>query len=622
MLCNVPSRRVRIAALALSTVAIAALQFSPAGAAPPPASSSEESARLADFFEQAFTRDLARSPMLQTSIGIRDDYDKWDDLSEANQQRSVQLARQDLAHLRQRFDPAKLDAATRLSYELFEYVAAERVEAERWRFHAYALNQMYGWNSRIPTFLIASHSVASAKDAESYIARVRGVGKLIDQVLAQVDAAEKRGMLPPAFVLDRVAADVQTLLSGAPFDARQTDSALLADFRGKVLKLPMAQSQREALIQQAADALEQEFKPAFESIVTACKRLRDKAGKDDGVWRLPDGEEYYAWLLRKNTTTQLSANEIHAMGLQEVERIQAEMRVIGERLGFHGNLAQLFASLRSDDRFYYENSAAGRQAYIDDVRSILSGMQARLPELFGVLPKAGYDVRPVEAFRERGAASGSFQRASDDGSRPGIFFVNQRNMRDLPRYEMEALAYHEVIPGHHMQSALAQEHDDKPRFRRYLRLPAFSEGWGLYAERLPQEIGLYRDPHSQLGRLAYEVWRAARLVVDTGIHAKRWTREEAIAYLDQAQAGSHAANVREVERYIAMPGQATAYKVGEMAILRIRAATRATMGERFRIQDFNDEVLRSGPLPLSLLERHMADWARRNSSASAPNAGR
>lgn len=572
----------------------------------------DDAAKLSEFFEETFQRDLKRSPMLQTSIGIKDDYGRWDDLSEAYQIETVRLARQDLDRLETEFDPARLDDASRLSYRLFEHIANDRIAAERWRYHEYALNQMYGWNSRIPAFLIASHSVASVADAESYVARVRGARQLVEQVLAQVRTSAERGIVPPAFVLDRVIADARTVLTGAPFDGSDTHSALLADFHTKVQGLSIAQAQRDALILAATQALRNDFKPAFESIIATCDDLRAKAGVDDGVWRLPDGDQYYAWLLRKNTTTDLTADEIHTIGLQEVERIQGEMREIMARVGFKGSARAFFEFLRTDKRFYYENSAAGRQAYIADVQRILTGMQSRLPELFGVLPKARYEVRPVETFRERGAASGSFQRASADGSRPGIFYINQRDMAELPRYQMQALAYHEAIPGHHLQSALAQERTDKPRFRQYLRLPAFSEGWGLYAERMPQEIGLYRDPYSQFGRLSLELWRAARLVVDTGIHARRWSREKAIAYLDDNISNTHAENVREIERYVVMPGQATAYKIGELRILKIRATVRAELGEAFRLQDFNDELLRSGPLPMSLLESHMLSWARRS----------
>ena len=304
----------------------------------------------------------------------------------------------------------------------------------------------------------------------------------------------------------------------------------------------------------------------------------------------------------------MSAAEIHDLGLSEVSRIHGDMREIMGRVGFEGELQDFFVFLRDDPRFYEENTDAGREAYLRDARAILATMEERLDELFSTFPKATLEVKRVEAYREKSAGKAFYDRGTPDGSRPGTYFANLYEMRDMPRYQMEALAYHEGIPGHHMQLSIAQELENLPRFRRHGAYTAYVEGWALYSEWIPKQLGLYEDPYSNFGRLAMELWRACRLVVDTGIHDKRWTRRQAIDYLLDNTPNPRGDCVKAIERYIVMPGQATAYKIGMLHIQELQVRSEHLLGDRFDVRDFHDLVLRCGPVPLAILGELVEDW--------------
>ncbi len=332
------------------------------------------------------------------------------------------------------------------------------------------------------------------------------------------------------------------------------------------------------------------------------------ATADDGVWKLPDGAAYYDYLLRNFTTTSLTAAEIHEIGLREVARLHGEMRGIMKQVGFKGDLPAFFEFMRTDTQFYYPDTEQGRAAWLAAANGHIAAMRAKLPELFVTLPKAEVVVKAVEPFREKSAGKAFYQRPSLDGSRPGVFYGNLYQMKEMPKYELEALVYHEAIPGHHMQNAVALEETALPRFRRLGGFTAYSEGWGLYSERLGKEVGFYADPWSELGRLALELHRAVRLVVDTGLHAKRWTREQTIRYhVENSPTGEDAA-IRATERYILNPGQATAYMIGMLKIVELRAHATAALGPRFDRREFHDLVLRTGGVPLTVLESEVQRW--------------
>jgi uncharacterized protein (DUF885 family) len=349
-------------------------------------------------------------------------------------------------------------------------------------------------------------------------------------------------------------------------------------------------------------------KPAYENVIAWARDASMTATADDGVWKLPDGAAYYDYLLKNYTTTDLTASQIHDIGLREVARIHEAMRGVMKQVGFQGDLSDFFDFMRTDEQFYYPDSEEGRAAWIGGAQKYIAGMRAKLPELFVTLPKAEVVVQAVEPFREKSAGKAFYQRPSLDGTRPGIFYGNLYQMKEMPKYELEALVYHEAIPGHHMQNAIALEEKSLPRFRRSGGFTAYGEGWGLYSERLGKEMGFYADPWSEFGRLALELHRAVRLVVDTGLHAKRWTREQTIRYhVENSPTGEDAA-IRATERYILMPGQATAYMIGMLKIVELRERAASALGAKFDRREFHDLVLRTGSVPLTVLEAEVERW--------------
>ncbi|MDP9199098.1 MAG: DUF885 domain-containing protein, partial [Pseudomonadota bacterium] len=402
--------------------------------------------------------------------------------------------------------------------------------------------------------------------------------------------------------------DSRNIVTGRPFDDGPADSPLFADFKSKVEKLAIDETRRKALLAQAELALLTAVKPGYEAVIAWAGEAVKMATDDDGIWKLPDGPAYYDYLLESFTTTKLSADEIHAIGLREVARLHGDMRKVMKQVDFDGDLPAFFEFMRTDPRFYYEDSDSGRAAWHADANRFIAGMRVKLPELFITLPKSEVVVKAVEPFREKSAGKAFYQRPSLDGTRPGVFYGNLYQMSEMPKYELEALVYHEAIPGHHMQIAIATEEDSLPRFRRLGGYTAYSEGWGLYSERLGKELGFYSDPWSEFGRLALELHRAVRLVVDTGLHAKRWTREQTIRYHVLNSPTGEEAAIRATERYILNPGQATAYMIGMLKIVELREGAALALGSRFDLREFHELVLRTGGVPLSVLESEVQRW--------------
>ena len=559
------------------------------------------------FFERALDERLELDPTLATVLGLREGLDRWPDYSERGDALRLALAERQLATLRNTIDPARLDDATRLSWKVFESNEERRIARYRWRNHHYLFDKN-GTQSTLPAFLINTHRIESEADAAAYVRRIEGARLVIEQQLERANAAAKQGVLPPKFVFPYVIEDAGNVLTGAPFDGTAVDSPILADFRAKVSALPVAEEARARLVGEAQAALLGSLKPAFESVIAWAKEKEKSATTDDGVWKLPDGAAYYDYLLENFTTTKLTASEIHDIGLREVARIHGEMRELMKQVGFGGDLKAFFDFMRTDPRFYYPESDEGRAAWLADAERHIGAMRAKLPQLFVTLPKTGVVVKAVEPFREKSAGKAFYQRPSLDGTRPGTFYGNLYQMSEMPKYEMEALVYHEAIPGHHMQIAIATEQASLPRFRRTGGYSAYSEGWGLYSERLGKEVGFYSDPYSEFGRLALELHRAVRLVVDTGLHAKRWTREQTIRYhVENSPTGEDAA-VRATERYILNPGQATAYFIGMLKIVELRERAAAALGDRFDLRRFHDLVLQTGAVPLTVLESEVDRW--------------
>jgi uncharacterized protein (DUF885 family) len=563
--------------------------------------SAPPSVALAALFEADYDRMLTKYPERATSQGDKRGYDKWDDESDIFAARGVIEAEQANISVKRLASVAPLNASDALSVRLFDKITQRTKAGEPYRGHAYIFNQMFGAHSGIPTFLANQHKVSSVEDAQAYVARLEGITGKMATLVARSQASAARGITPPKFIYDYVINDSKNLLKGAPFSDGGADSPMWADAQAKVNGLNVDDATKTRLKGQARAALLAHVKPAYENLLTVMAAQQAGARATDGVWALPDGEAYYAERLASQTTTNLSADEIHTIGLDNVARLHGEMAAIMGRVGFSGTRDAFFDTLETDPKFFIADNAEGKAGYIRDATALIDTMRTRLPEAFNLMPRAPMIVKAVEPFREASAGLAFYQRPTPDGSRPGIYYINTSNIKAIPTYQMEALAYHEGIPGLHMQIAIAQELTGIPKFRKFGGFTAYSEGWGLYTERLGKDMGFYADPYSDFGRLTLELRRAIRLVVDTGLHHKRWTRRQAMDYILANQPGDEASARRDIDRYIVMPGQATAYLIGQREILRLRDTAKTRLGSGFTLAKFHDVVLGNGAVPLDVL---------------------
>ena len=568
---------------------------------------SAQSIALNEFFAQSYQEDLASSPIRQSYQGLKDNYDQWDDISDAATNEDIARLQARLAKARQ-FDRNGLSQQEQLSLDIYIMDIERQLANDAFRYHTYIINQFWGAHTFVPSFLINIHRISEVSDADAYITRLNGVESFFDQLITQLRLREEAGVFPPKWSYDQMLQAARNVISGAPFVEGEQDSTIWADFQKKVATLDLSDAERNRLLDQARSALINKVQPAYEKLMSELTKQRLLSPEGDGVWRLPDGDKWYQNRLAWYTTTDLTAEEIHELGLYHVQRIHNDMRQIMAQVGFAGSLSEFFDFMRTDPQFYYEDSDAGREAYMRDAKAYIDAMEQKIPEYFGLIPKAEMIIKRVEPFREQSAGKAFYQSPSQDGSRPGIYYANLYDMSVMPSYQMEALAYHEGIPGHHMQRAITQELEGIPEFQKYASFTAYTEGWGLYTEELPKEMGFYQDPYSDFGRLAMELWRACRLVVDTGLHAKRWSRKEAIAYLVENTPNSEYDAVKAIERYIALPGQATAYMIGKLEIQKLRAKAEAELGDQFDLKGFHDEVLKDGPVPLNILAQKIDNW--------------
>ena len=565
-----------------------------------------ESKKANDYFDAMFDAYVDRSPMLQTRLGIKKDYDKWSDLTKEREEIELEYSKESLKWLKDSIDVKLLDTNTKLSFDLYKQGLIDQISDYKYRLYDYPLNQMFGMQSEIPAFLINMHRIGSVEDAEAYIARIKGIKSLVDQLIINVIEREEAGIVAPKFVFDHVLFDSRNVITGYPFEGSDT-SAVFNDFHSKIQRLDISNSMKDILLAKAKTAMMNSLLPAYEKLIEIVLRLHTTHNEKDGVWRWRDGGRFYQTALNRITTTTMSAEAIHQLGLREVDRIHAEMEKIKNDVGFNGSLQDFFKEMKENEKFYYPNTQDGKDAYIKESVKLIDDMKKKLDELFITKPKADMIVKAVESFREKSAGKAFYQRPAPDGSRPGIYYANTYDMKMMPIYQMEALAYHEGIPGHHMQLAISQELKGIPKFRKFGGYTAYIEGWGLYSEFLPKELGFYSDPYSDFGRLAMELWRSCRLVVDTGIHFKGWTREEGIKYYSQNTPNDMMDCVKMVERHIVMPGQATAYKVGMNHILNLRKASEKKLGDNFDIRQFHEAILYNGPVPLSVLDKQVKD---------------
>lgn len=607
--------------LACSTLALAlALAACAPGATDAPAGATttapaeSESARLNAWFDTQYEELLQLSPLQMTMLGRKDRYDELDDVSPEAEARRLAWLKTSVETMESTFDRDAIDDETRLSWDLWKRQYESARDGEAFVADRYVFDQMNGMHSLLPTFLINFHKVETEQDYSAYIARLNAAPRLFDQLIARGEAAAADGIRPPKFAFEGVIDQSRKVIAGAPFDDG-APSALWADLEAKAAALVEAgtvdAARADALKAEARTALLEQVKPAYERVIAWSEReLPNALENPAGVGTThPDGAAYYAWQLRENTTTGMSADEIHQLGLDEVARLRGEMEAVKNEVGFDGDLTAFFEFINTDPQFRFPNTDAGRQAYIDGATQAIANIEQHLPEYFGLLPKADLEVRRVEAFREQDGAAQHYFPGTPDGSRPGIYYAHLSDMGAMPKTELEVIAYHEGLPGHHMQISIAQELQGVPMFRTQYFSTAYAEGWGLYSEWLAKEMpGTYTDPYSEYGRLMSEMWRAIRLVVDTGLHAKGWTESQAVEYFQQNASIPEAAIRSEVRRYLIMPGQATAYKVGMIKMQQLRAKAEAELGEAFDIRGFHDTILGGGAMPLDLLERRVDQW--------------
>ncbi len=563
----------------------------------------QEDQRLAVFFDELFERDVSQNPEFQAYLGRKtEDYGRWDDYSEEFTQTQNQQTASDLERLHTEFDYNALSETSKMSYRIFEYNQQQSLRNFKWRFHNYAVSPMNNISSYLPTFLQNIHKIKTSKDAEDYISRLAGVQTVMQQIVEQLRQGESLGVIPPKMVYPKVLPAAQNMLKGAPFEEIAEDGVLLADFRSKVDSLGLDPEDTEILLNDAANALSGPFRNGYQALITELLRLQAIADNNHGIWNLPDGEAFYANRIQNWTTVEKPVDELHQLGLAEVDRIRAEMQQIMLEVEFEGDLAAFFEYVRSSPENYYENTETGRQEYIQDATALIDGIYDIADDYFNVLPKAPLEVRRVEPWREDGASTAFYDRPSPDGSRPGIYYINQKNMNAVQKHIMNSLAYHEGAPGHHFQIAIQQELQGIPKFRKFGGFSAYSEGWALYAERLAYEAGLYEGmPMRNFGRLAEEMKRAVRLVVDTGMHAKQWPLEQSIAYMTANTPMAPADIERQIKRYYVLPGQALSYKVGMLTILELRQYAEDQLGEDYDIREFHDAVLKNGAVPMQVL---------------------
>ncbi|MCX7556709.1 DUF885 domain-containing protein [Xanthomonadaceae bacterium JHOS43] len=565
------------------------------------------------FYTRVFLQFALDNPEMLTQIrlleplGIKGHNAELADASLAREDELMARLERDYATF-QRYKREDYSGQQRLSYDIFESFLGDQVrEGKRFRYHNFPINQMFGAQSSLPNFMINSHFIESERDARDFISRVGQFERRFDQIIEGLEKRESLGILPPRFTVEKVLDQMRDFIA-MPVE----EHMLHVGFGEKLDKIPaekLAEDRRAELRAELARAIETSVYPAYRKLIAHHETLLPKATSSDGVWRLPDGEDFYAWRVRNQTTTTMSAEQIHRIGVAEVERIAAEMNAILQGEGLvEGSIGDRVQQIAKREDQLYPDTDEGREQILADYQAIIDEISAGLGDWFGRMPSSRVEVRRVPAFSEKTAPGAYYQGPSLDGKRPGVFFANLRNVGEIPRFGMRTLAYHEAVPGHHFQIALAQELEGLPIFRRFLPFTVYSEGWALYSEQVAWEAGFQSNPLDNLGRLQAEMFRAVRLVVDTGMHSQRWSREQAIDYMREYTGMGEDEVTAEIERYLVNPGQALAYKVGMLKFVELRQKAERELGDRFDIRAFHDVVLGSGSVPIFVLERLVDEW--------------
>jgi uncharacterized protein (DUF885 family) len=604
--------RIALRALAAAAVlATTAPQVALAKELPPVSSEAQtESQRFRAFLDQAYERAVQRSPLLAADFGEPVGEDRWDDLSAAGVAADNEVVRKQLAAAKSQFTYDRLDNATKLQYRVFVNEAQLLLDRYHWRDKLYPLNQIVGLHVTVPDVLINKQPLGSAGEARTYIRRVSATRTLFRQLIAQMKAQAGKGTYMPKSVYPLLIAGSRNVITGAPFD-NGADSAIFADFKRRTGLLNLPEKQKAVLVGECRSALLNDLGPAYRDLIALLEKQSAQTRIDGGVWQLPNGDELYKFLIHQFTTTDMTPAEVHELGLQQVAKVHAEIEAGLQKLGFNGTLREFMDRTRAEPRFYNDNTDAGREAFLARARQIVAAMQVRIPEQFAGPAPLPLQIRRTEAYKEASAPSGFYEPGSVDGKRPGTVYLNLSDMRLQPTYELEDLLYHEGLPGHHLQISTILSDGGIPKLRKvnqWWQDTAFVEGWGLYGEQLGKDLGFYQDPYADLGRLTGELWRACRLVVDSGLHYKRWSRDQAIAYLEENSAAPHGTIVREVDRYLVVPGQATAFTVGMLKFVAERERARTALGPKFDIRQYHRIVLENGYLPLWAVHDRVSEW--------------
>jgi uncharacterized protein (DUF885 family) len=492
---------------------------------------------------------------------------------------------------------------------VLDWFLQRQVEGEKYQWHNYPVNQLFGVQNEFPSFMANQHRLLTPRDCDYYLQRLDALPTKFDQLLENLKLREEKQILPPRFVVEKVLKEMDAFVAQPA-----AENILSSSFKTRAAKIEkLTDAQRADYQTRVEAAVTSRVYPAYQKLIAYFRALLPRTTTDDGVWKLPDGEAFYTFMLRENTTTTLKPDEIHQLGLSEVARIEAEMRAILDAQGFAGRpIGESMEALGKDPRFLFSNDDKGRADALAEYTRLITEAKEHSKQLFLTVPKAKLEVKRVPEFKEATSASAYYQPGALDGTRPGVFFANLRDMNEVPKWSMPTLAYHEGIPGHHWQISTAQELTGLPQFRKIIPFTAYAEGWALYTEWLAKQAGWYdKDPFGDLGRLQAELFRAVRLVVDTGIHAKRWTREQAIAYMREKTGMAEKEVTAEIERYIVSPAQACAYKVGMLKIQELRARSEKELGAKFDQREFHDVVLKNGALPLEILEEQVNAYIAR-----------
>ena len=568
-----------------------------------------------DFFQEAFVEALKDSPESLTYTRFMEQqgkpwrHNKLDDRSLAHEEKNMALDHHNY-DLLLGYDVKTLDKDEQLSARLMRWQMENDFELNKYRFHGYSITQLDGLMNDYPLFMNGYHQIGSVADAEDYIARLHGVKAQFEDTLTRMKIQQDKGIILPKSLLGKV---IEANKAFTAQDAR--DNILFKSFERKVANLKeVGDEAKESLYAKAEQAIKQTVYPAYNNALAFLMEQSKVATNDAGVWKLPDGDKYYQAKIKESTTTNMTAAEIHKLGLSEVARIQGEIMSILQKEGYDMSkgFEVLIQEMADKEEFYYSDDDQGRAQILKDYAIIIEEVNATVSDVFNVKPNVGVEVRRVPKFSEKSAPGAYYSDPALDGSRPGIFWANLYDIKATPKYGMRTLAYHEAVPGHHFQIAIAQEMKDLPMFRKYSFYNAYVEGWALYSERLAKELGLQDNSFDDIGRLQAELFRAVRLVVDTGLHSKRWTREDTIDYMFRNTGYAMSDVVAEIERYMVWPGQALGYKMGMLKILELRENAKAALGKDFDLRAFHDVILTDGSLPLEILKEQVNNYITSN----------